>query len=67
MPEMEKRVEDIKMAKFESPSLENVILWQSNFWKRKYVWKTFLDSNALLSSNTFHKNPLDFLKFQTVM
>ena len=33
---------------------------------RQFVWKKLLESKALLSSNIFHANPLNFPKIQSV-
>ena len=52
------------MAKFEAP----IILWQSEFFKNKsFVSKKLLESKALLYSNIFHTNALNFLKVQTTV
>ena len=69
MPEIEKAVEHIKMAKFVAPIIKEwdfMMVWI--FAKKiRFVWKKLLESKAVLSSNISHTNLLHFPKIQSVV
>ena len=64
MPEMERRVEDTKIAVFGPDMKENVYRtpWIfGTFISMEYLWKMLLESKILLSNNFIHTNLVTFL------
>ena len=57
------------MAKSEAPIIQEWDFMTVLILKkiRRFVWKKLLESKALLSSNIFHTNPLNFPKDQTAV
>lgn len=62
MPEMERRVEDTKIAVFGPDMKENVYRTPWIFGTfREYLWKMLLESKILLSNNIIHTSLVTFL------
>ena len=57
------------MAKSEAPIIQEWDFMTVLIFKkiRRFVWKKLLESKALLSSNIFPTNPLNFPKVQTAV
>ena len=55
------------MAKYEAPGIKEwdfMTIWIFKKLRTRFVWKKLLESKTLLSSNIFHRYPLNFSKIQ---